>query len=143
MEDLKVNIPEGYEIDKENSTFECIKFKKKKSLPTTWEEFLHTLNPCDSYIICRDIKKIEDTILPTKYIAIYKLQLLQNCWREDWKPNWGTRKHAKYAICNIENSVIVVTSYDHQTSLAFKTEKQAKEFVEYFYDLILEAEDLI
>ena len=24
---LKINIPEGYEIDRENSTFECIKFK--------------------------------------------------------------------------------------------------------------------
>lgn len=25
--EIKINIPEGYEIDKENSTFECIKFK--------------------------------------------------------------------------------------------------------------------
>lgn len=28
MKELNINIPEGYEIDKENSTFECIKFKK-------------------------------------------------------------------------------------------------------------------
>lgn len=28
--ELKINIPEGYEIDKENSTFECIKFKPSK-----------------------------------------------------------------------------------------------------------------
>lgn len=27
--ELKINIPRGYEIDKENSTFECIKFKPK------------------------------------------------------------------------------------------------------------------
>lgn len=27
--ELKINIPKGYEIDKENSTFECIKFKQK------------------------------------------------------------------------------------------------------------------
>lgn len=25
--EFKINVPEGYEIDKENSTFECIKFK--------------------------------------------------------------------------------------------------------------------
>lgn len=25
--ELKIQVPEGYEIDKENSTFECIKFK--------------------------------------------------------------------------------------------------------------------
>lgn len=27
--EIKISVPEGYEIDKENSTFECIKFKKK------------------------------------------------------------------------------------------------------------------
>lgn len=27
MKELKINVPKGYEIDKENSTFECIKFK--------------------------------------------------------------------------------------------------------------------
>ena len=29
--EVKIDIPEGYEIDKENSTFECIKFKPKSS----------------------------------------------------------------------------------------------------------------
>lgn len=27
--EIKITVPEGYEIDKENSTFECIKFRKK------------------------------------------------------------------------------------------------------------------
>jgi hypothetical protein len=27
--EIKISVPEGYEIDKEHSTFECIKFKKK------------------------------------------------------------------------------------------------------------------
>ena len=27
--EIKISVPDGYEIDKENSTFECIKFKKK------------------------------------------------------------------------------------------------------------------
>ena len=39
---LKINIPEGYEIDKEKSTFEEIVFKKVEDplakLPKTWEE---------------------------------------------------------------------------------------------------------
>lgn len=29
--EIKINIPEGYEIDKENSTLEYIKFKPKSS----------------------------------------------------------------------------------------------------------------
>ena len=32
--EVKINIPEGYEIDKENSTFECIKFKPSKKYIT-------------------------------------------------------------------------------------------------------------
>ena len=30
--EIKINVPEGYEIDKENSTFECIRFKKKDDI---------------------------------------------------------------------------------------------------------------
>ena len=30
IKEIKINIPKGYEIDKENSTFECIKFKPSK-----------------------------------------------------------------------------------------------------------------
>lgn len=32
--EIKINIPRGYEIDKENSTFECIKFKPSKKYIT-------------------------------------------------------------------------------------------------------------
>ena len=32
--ELKIQIPEGYEIDKENSTFECVKFKPIKKYIT-------------------------------------------------------------------------------------------------------------
>lgn len=35
--ELKINIPEGYEIDVENSTFTCIKFKKKVEI-NTWKD---------------------------------------------------------------------------------------------------------
>ena len=30
MKEFKVEIPEGYEIDEKNSTFECIKFRPKQ-----------------------------------------------------------------------------------------------------------------
>ena len=35
--EVKIQVPEGYEIDKENSTFECIKFKRKN---ISYEEIL-------------------------------------------------------------------------------------------------------
>ena len=48
---IKINIPEGMEIDKEKSTFEEIVFKsKEKQLPKAWEE----LNNIKGYYIDTD-----------------------------------------------------------------------------------------
>lgn len=42
--EIKTNVPEGYEIDKENSTFECIKFKPIKNI-----------NNCSYEDVCKNI----------------------------------------------------------------------------------------
>ena len=34
IKEVKIQIPKGYEIDKENSTFDCIKFKPVKECIT-------------------------------------------------------------------------------------------------------------
>ncbi len=39
--EIKINIPEGYEIDKEHSTFECIKFKKKVKKINVWKDITY------------------------------------------------------------------------------------------------------
>lgn len=41
--EVKIDIPKGYEIDKENSTFECIKFKPKSS-----EKYINYEDVCKS-----------------------------------------------------------------------------------------------
>ena len=47
IKELKIQIPEGYEIDKENSTFECIKFKQ---IDTTYEDICSNLFKSGYYI---------------------------------------------------------------------------------------------
>ena len=48
--EIKINVPEGYEIDKENSTFECVKFKPvKKEL--TYEDVVEELFSNSYYYI--------------------------------------------------------------------------------------------
>lgn len=42
MKELKIQIPEGYEIDRENSTFECIKFKPIENI--TYEQIARNVN---------------------------------------------------------------------------------------------------
>lgn len=41
--ELKVQVPEGYEIDKENSTFKCIKFKPIKKKNITYKNVCNKL----------------------------------------------------------------------------------------------------
>lgn len=41
--EFKIQAPEGYEIDKENSTFECIKFKPRKK-DITYEDIRNEIN---------------------------------------------------------------------------------------------------
>lgn len=44
--EIKINVPKGYEIDKENSTFECIKFKSKKDISNlTYKNVCKSLFP--------------------------------------------------------------------------------------------------
>lgn len=44
-QEIKITVPEGYEIDKENSTFECIKLKKKDDI------YRHKCQSFDGYYV--------------------------------------------------------------------------------------------
>ena len=59
MKELKIEVPKGYEIDKENSSFERIVFKKKQEIKT-WED------------LCVAGKKIEGFFINTAYGNVYK-----------------------------------------------------------------------
>ena len=75
--EFKINVPEGYEIDKENSTFECIKFKPvKKEL--TYEDVAEELFGDTCYFINRRGKSVftkELTVKENKNNATNKKQL--------------------------------------------------------------------
>ncbi len=52
--ELKVIIPDGYEIDRENSTFERIKFRPNPKDIITYHDVMNNLGFCQSYspILC-------------------------------------------------------------------------------------------
>lgn len=81
--ELKIKAPKGYEIDKENSTFECIKFKPIQKY-ITYEDVCNTIfvNDNHPYFISDrgHIRKgllpdWDDTILPERHVATNKKQL--------------------------------------------------------------------
>jgi hypothetical protein len=108
--EIRVKIPNGYEIDKENSTFECIKFKPiKKELPKTWEEFCetHPRKAKEAWLTeFGSIHQIttsegtfrnyisDKTLLPNiRYaeamLALCQLIQLRDCYNDNWVPDWS------------------------------------------------------
>ena len=149
---LKINIPEGYEIDKEKSTFEEIVFKKVEDplakLPKTWKEYCKRTKGYTSYYGY----SINGNTYETKfdgfynefftkervkqYVALGKLLQLRDYWVGDWKINSDN-------IYVIYKNVIIVTMPNSGFPLTFPTKEMAEEFKNCFEDLIKEAYPLV
>ena len=149
---LKINIPEGYEIDREKSTFEEIIFKKVEDplakLPKTWEKYCKRTKGYTSYYGY----SINENTYETKfdgfynefftkervkqYVALGKLLQLRDYWVGDWKINSDN-------IYVIYKNVIMAAMPNSDFPLTFPTREMAKEFKNCFEDLIKEAYPLV
>ena len=156
---LKINIPEGYEIDKEKSTFEEIIFKKIEDplakLPKTWEEYCKQTKDYISYYG----DPIDDDTYEAKfdgfynefftkervkqYVALGKLLQLRDYWVNDLKNDPNNFVNVIYNL----NGEIKNMGLSHKQSLnfplTFPTREMAQKFIECFKDLINEACPLI
>ena len=148
---LKINIPEGYEIDKEKSTFEEIVFKKVEDsfskLPKTWEEYCKQTEGYVSYFWSSPNSIIKSWFEGSynefmteervkQYVALGKLLQLHDYWVSDWKINSDN-------IYVIYKNVIMATLHNNDFPLTFPTREMAKEFKNCFEDLIKEAYPLV
>lgn len=127
--ELKIQVPEGYEIDKENSTFECVKFKKIKNT-IRYEDIEHKLaNAWDSRSV---ISVASSDKQASKVIAINKLLNVAKYLNGEWKPNWkeNSRKYyIKYS--DINNEFYVECSLSIHSSVSyFKSEELARQAIE-------------
>lgn len=154
MKTLKIEIPEGYEIDQEKSTFEKIVFKEiKKGLPKTWEE----LTQVEGYYIGTSgyvsdyqgaTKETNRNVFVTQEqakasIALAQLSQLREEYRQGWKPDWKNDNQNKHCIY-LSNSVCKVAQfYDYDRFLSFQSKEVANEFLENFGSLIEQARPLM
>jgi hypothetical protein len=155
MEELKIQVPDGYEVDKENSTFETIKFKKKKGLPSSWGE----LGEVGGYFVAgySEIESISygyadennRNIFATKEqaeaaIALAQLSQLYKVYREfeggeiDW-----TKETRKYTIIRIRNKIHLEIDFTYPSFLAFTKEETRDLFYDNFKDLIKQAKPFL
>lgn len=110
--EIKITVPEGYEIDKENSTFERIKFKRIEKL--TYDDVCRTLftDKITYYIqatgnIGHLITRREDVYCSSNASSFYQLEQLlalnklmnvAQYLNQGWTPNWRNRAEPRYAI---------------------------------------------
>lgn len=153
---FKINIPEGFEIDKEKSTFEEVIFKPipKKELPKSWEEledidgfYVENCSAIEPFAVLGKVDKVDRNIFPTREeaeasVALAQLCQLRDVYNEGWKPDWGdgTSKHC--IICN-ENNFRTITYATYIHFLSFKKQEVAKQFIENFRDLLEKAKPLL
>ena len=153
---MKIQVPEGYEIDRENSTFENIIFRKaERKLPKKWED-LENVNGyyADSWgdVRCYYGVNTPDhtnkNIFPTKEEAEACLALAQLCqlrdrYNEGWKPHWEDYNETKYCIEFCQGRIETIDRVNCHKILTFKTEDLRDKFLENFKDLIETAKPLL
>ena len=103
-------------------------------LPKSWEEY------CKMYPI-QAAQCLSVAGCPNKYIALYKLELLRDCYRQGWEPNW-TLNNPIVSIYSMDKRIGIVGLLTRHF-LSFQSEEIAKEFKKNFESLILEAEEFI
>lgn len=142
-EDIKkisINIPEGYEIDRENSTFENIIFKKKKVI-NTFSDLERVEGFCiENYLNCPVKTNIKSTsnftiFIDEKHInaaiAMAKISQLMPYYggaitSKEWQENTP-----KSTIERIESSIIRSFSSLGYQFLAFHKEEQRDRFMSF------------
>lgn len=154
--ELKITIPEGQEIDwQESAKQEKIVFKKKDTKPRSWEEYLELNTGFDGAGIdwnCSGVqttglhhrgKAIVPTHLAQPFIAMMQLMSLRQEWIGDWKPDWSCGYSSNYCIIGAGDRFDVCILGKCRYALSFPTEEMATDFMNCFKDLLEIAKPLI
>lgn len=140
--EMVITIPEGYEIDKENSTFECIKFKKKVKI-NTWKDlkfisgiFINS----ESYL--KEISTItkdsndKNVFISKKYaksaLALAQIsQLMPYYGGEITEEEWKNVRLKKYGVLLYNSKIATNIYYDTKQMIGFHTEEQLNRFLSF------------
>lgn len=153
-----INIPEGFEIDKKQSTERKIILKKiEDDKVRSWDEYCKKVDGNNSFYyddgtadiwegeICKEpnLSEFEDKEDVESLVAFVKLLKLRKDWVGDWKPDWKNVNEAKYLIVVDENEITNGRNYSMSRPLSFPTEEMRDEFLDCFKDLLEIAKPLL
>ena len=121
--EIRIQVPEGMEIDRENSTFECIKFKPKE---ITYADISCMMVPYN-YTVYTTARHQQ------KCVTFRKLLEVADYLNSDWKPDWNDKAEAKYFILyNHKHKELRVwaCNYINSGEVYFSSEENAKKAIE-------------
>lgn len=140
---MKIIPPEGYEIDEENSTFECIKFKPiKKDL--TYKDVYNNIFNAFHYFVNSDGKIESISLYPEandfnattskrqlkKVLAINQLFNIAKYYNGDWEPNMN-KSTPKYSIAHYYEKYIIDTcNFNNAGVPLFKNKEDAQSVID-------------
>lgn len=124
---LTINIPDGMEIDLQNSNFDAgvIKFKKKE---LTYEDIKASLK-LNENLICISV----DDNNSAKLCTINRLMCIAKFYNGDWKPNWSNNKEGKFYISYnfIHNAYFVIEDNSNNVgTIVFKHKEDAQAVID-------------
>lgn len=146
--ELKIEVPQGYEIDRKKSTFEKIVFKKIPENPKTWEDYCSLMEGKKIYhtdfyyIIIRSFQDAHNMFATKErakqFIALGKLLQLRDYWVK------GSKFKCAVGIFTWSEGGIVTHNCDiNDCALTFPTQEMADKFITCFSDLIKQASPLV
>lgn len=137
--ELVITIPEGYEIDEQNSTFECIKFKKIHQI-NTWKD-IPRVNGCymnNSHIYTgyegKPCEENKDVYLTDKYaksaLALAQISQLMPYYGGEITDEEWEKDNYIYTI-EVSNGKIYESWCKTKHLIAFHTKKQLNKFLSF------------
>lgn len=153
-----INIPEGYEIDKEQSTERQIVLRKiENKSARSWKEYCEKMKGKYSYFYNNAIRRIVDSQFGSEPVlsefedmedvetleAFSKLLRLRKDWVGEWKPDWTEGNQIKFTIVSREDKIVYGATGIDSRPMSFPTKEMRDEFIETFKDLLEIAKPLL
>ena len=121
---LTINIPDGMEIDLQNSNFDAgvIKFKKKE---LTYKDIQDSVGKYPTSIFTTPRNRL-------KINAIDALMNIARYYNGDWKPDWSNNKEGKFYISYnfIHNAYFVIEDNSNNVgTIVFKQQEDTQKVI--------------
>jgi hypothetical protein len=143
MKSIKIDIPEGYVVDENNSSFENIIFKKKPSEITdrvkTVEDACKELGEHDSEV--RTLRQLESiTSLSKSVVDSQKLVVVIKALNEGWYPDWDKDDYKYYPYFTMRGGQVFrdVSIWSTRTNVPAPSLLKSSELVRYITSQFLD-----